>query len=142
VSTQAGFRVHVVQYAADGVALRDLGYAKTKSGGETTAGVTKSRPGGGEDPFVWAAPKETDDITVAFQAFRLRPNFAFCEQNVGRGKASITLIRLGADFQPVENLWTREALLQQLGDIETDADATEDVAEVELVYVIGKVGTP
>lgn len=137
MSTQAGHRIQVVLSSPSGV-LRDLGAGKTKAGGEVTAEVTKSRPAGGSDQYVWFAPRETDDITVTFEAWTLRPHYAFAEQCVGRGQATLTLVRLSADFQPVENLWVKNGMLSSLGDIETDANGS-DVADVEMTFVIGKV---
>lgn len=138
MSTQAGYRIQVQLTNAAGV-IRDLGAGKTKEGGETVAEVTKSRPAGGEDVYVWPAPKDTENITVAFEAWKIRANYAFAEQCVGRGSAQLTLVRLNADFSPVENLWVKDAILTSLGDIETDANGN-DMADVELEFVVGKLG--
>lgn len=138
MSTQAAYRIQVALMNPAGV-LRDLGAGKTKEGGAKAAEVTKSRFAGGEDEYVWPMPATNDDITVTFEAWALRPNYAFADACVGRGTATLTLVRLNADFEPVENVWVKTALLSSLGDIDTDANG-DDMADVELEFVIGKPG--
>jgi hypothetical protein len=137
MSTQAGHRIQVVLINPSGV-RRDLGAGKAKGGGGVTSEITKSRPGGGDEQYVWPAPKETENITVTFEAWVIRPHYAFADATVGRGKAELTLVRLNSEFTPVENLWVKEAMLMTLGDIETDANSTA-MADVELEFVVGKV---
>lgn len=80
---------NIISVSLDG---ESLGIWDTRAGGESTAAVTKYRPGGSVDPVVDAGRPDVGDVTCTRRRIEERDNDIVrkMRQKIGRGVITIT----------------------------------------------------
>ena len=113
---------------------RPLGIFDSRSGGETTAEVTKRRRGGMQPERAYPGMPAQGDITIA----RDNDDFeltAWLRTQVGLASASITDQPLGTDAAPWGRATTYNGILSGVNDGEHDANSS-DPRLLELTFSI------
>jgi hypothetical protein len=115
---------------------RNLGVARTRSGGEVGSDTTKIRPGGMAPSLAFPGPREVDTLTVAilYRHGTTPGLFDWLRARAGRSRAEVIQQPLDPNGSPgFETPYTWGGVLSQVGGMEADADSNDGmVIELEI----------
>lgn len=113
----------------------------TKSGGNSSAEVTKAYDGGDNVPDIIPGPREVEDVTVSrgFDPLRDGPILRTMRRLVGSFETTVTVTPTDRDYVALDEPTVYSpALLVGVNEVETDA-GSGDLAAYELTFAVADV---